>query len=554
MEKNKKTTDLSKMTREELEKNYIEKEIELNAIKLTKADEIEKLLAKIQELEEQARLLKSQKFGKSSEKSKVIEDENQLKLSIFNEVETIADVAPVAEEIEMVDIAPPVKARKKKSKLDKTIKKLPKETYEYKLSNEEMSCPKCSSGLGYMKKTLRKELCIIPAKVYVKEHITYHYSCRNCQETGEGAPIISAQSPKFLFNSGVASPSLVSYIIKNKYIDHMPIYRQEQDFKNRGLKIPRANISNWIMQGAEKYLSYIYDEMKEDLLREPIIHADETPCEVINEPGKTDGPRNGYMWVYTTAKRRKDITIYEYANTRSGDIPKEFLKGYSGYLQTDGYGGYNKVINIINSKVKRVGCFAHVRRKYSDAIKAMPKEAKEQRNTGAHIGLNYMNKLFSLDEECKLLEINEAAIFKESTIKPLLDEYFNWAKENAPLYIKGLTKDALMYSVNQENILRNYLLDGEIECSNNKAERAIKPFVIGRKNYLFHNTPRGANASAIIYSIAQSAKNNNLDILGYLECIFFTLSQLQVIEKSELQKLLPYSKEMIEKFKLMEEN
>ncbi len=536
MSKKTKKIDLSKMTREELEIKYIE--------------EIEAKNSEIEELKEKLRLFTAEKFGKSSEKSKPEEDDNQI--TFFDEAEAIAFESGEFTEPKLEQVVTPKKDKKKKQKghKERTVKNLPKETIEYTLTEEEQTCKTCNSKLEYMKKTIRNEIVVIPAKVKVVKHITNVYTCRHCQSTGEGNPIYNAPSPKPVFRNSLASSSILALIIRGKYANHIPLYRAEQEFLELSLKLSRETISNWVLNTAESYLKIIYQAMWEDLLSKEILHVDETTLQVLNEEGKEDGPRNGYIWTYTTGHGDIPIALYQYANTRSKEIPKKSLEHFKGFVHVDGYAGYNVLDGM---GITRVICFAHARRKYSEALKALPKETKDIESTIAFQGQEYMNKLFDLDRKCKDSSLEIAEKIKREQVKPLLEEYFSWTKENEPKMIRGLSKKALQYSINLEKVLTNYLLDPRLEASNNKAERAVKPFVIGRKNFMFCNTKRGADGSAILYSIVQTASQNNIKIYEYLDYVIHTLSQLTKVTNEDVEKLLPYSEGIKEQFSLIEE-
>lgn len=520
-------TDLSAMSRRDLEENYIKLSTQLNAAQ-----------QQISWLEEQFRLSRAQRFGASSEQCLV--DFNQM--SLFNEAEFIQAEEDIAEEPSMAQIAPPVK-KKKKGHKEKLVSALPKETIEYTLSPEEQVCPACGEALREMKKQIRRELCVIPAKVYVKEHIQYLYTCQNCQKTGDANPVQAAHAPQPLFRNSLASPSLLASIIKRKYVDAMPLYRQEQEFHRNGLKLSRQTMANWVIQGAVQYLIGLYESMREDLLAMDIVHSDDTRLEVLHEPGR-EATADSFMWLYCSGKAETPIILYQYAPTRSGSVPKAFLNGFQGYLQTDGYAGYHGLLlneSRVPTGITPLGCFAHAKRKYTDAFKALPKAAQADPHTNVAKGIWYCDQIFRLEREWAeyLPEDREAA--RREKMEPLLAEYFAWVKRLDGCLLKGKLSEAITYSINQESSLRNFMLDGRLECSNNRAERYIKPFVIGRKNFLFCNTPDGAYASAVLYSIVETAKANGLDPFRYLEYLFEELSQEPVISGRYLKSLLPYS-------------
>lgn len=523
MKNTSKNIDFSAMSR---------KEIEEYAVSLT--DKVEELSMQLSWYEEQLRLSRQKRFGVSSEKT-VIDQ-----ISMFNEAESEAQEEK--KEPTIGEVKPPAMGKKKGHK-DKLLKPLPKETITYTLSEEEKFCPVCGEKLHEMKKEIRKELVVIPAKYIVREHITYSYACRNCEKTGTEGTVVKAEAPNGIFRNSIASASLLSDIITKKYLSSLPLYRQEQEMRLQGLRLSRQTMANWIIGAGMQYLKPIYDLLHEELVKRDVIHADETTLEVLNEPGR-DAHAESYMWLYRTSgcDSQRPIILYDYQPSRSGDHPKEFLKGFKGYLQTDGYQGYHKVTET-NSEVIPVGCMAHARRKFDEALKALPKEA-DAKNSKAAKGLSYCNQLFAAEHDAdeKHLDYDSRKAFRLQKAKPIFEEFLKWANETEPQALpKSKLHDALQYVINQEEPLKNYLLDGRIELSNNRAERSIKPFVIGRKNWLFSNTPKGATASAIIYSIMETAKESGLNPFEYFRYLFEELPNADMNDQSTLENYLPYS-------------
>ncbi|MGN0681039.1 MAG: IS66 family transposase [Candidatus Fimisoma sp.] len=508
------------------------KEIEEYAMNLT--DKVEQLSMQLSWYEEQIRLSRQKRFGASSEKT-VIDQ-----ISLFNEAES--ESQEEKKEPAIGEVKPPATGKKKGHK-DKLLKPLQKETITYTLSEEDKICPVCGEKLHEMKKEIRKELVVIPAKYIVREHVTYSYACRNCEKTGTEGTVVKAESPNGIFRNSIVSASLLSDIITKKYLSSLPLYRQEQGLKLQGLRLSRQTMANWIVRAGMQYLKPLYDLLHEELVKREVIHADETTLEVLNEPGR-DAHTESYMWLYRTGgcDKKRPIVLYDYQPSRSGDHPKEFLKGFCGYLQTDGYSGYHKVTES-NPDVLPVGCMAHARRKFDEALKALPKDADAKHSKAAK-GLSYCNQLFAVEHSAdeKHLSYDERKAFRLDKAKPIFEEFLKWAKETeAQVLPKSKLHDALQYVINQEKPLKNYMLDGRIELSNNRAERSIKPFVIGRKNWLFSNTPKGATASAIIYSIMETAKESGLNPFEYFKYLFEELPNVDMNDKSILKRYLPYA-------------
>lgn len=510
--------DLTRYNRIELENEYV---------KLS--DQVEELAAKIAWYENQIRLAKHQKFGASSEKTAIDQ------LNFFNEIEATAD--PQSEEPVLEKIKKP--GVRKKGNKEVITSDLPVETIEYTLTPEEQDCPQCGKPLHVMSKEVRKELTIIPAKIVVTEHVRYVYACRNCEKRADdekaSVPVITAPMPKPVIRNSLASPSFIAYVINRKYVEGIPLYRQEQQLNHYGLEIKRQSLANWIIYSAEHYLKYLYERMKSKLVAEGVLHADETVLQVLREPGKT-AESNSYMWMYRTGRHQEPMILYEYQSGRSGEYPKEFLKGFNGYLHVDGYVGYHKV-----EGVTLAGCWAHARRKYDEALKALSNLEKAQK-THSSKGLDYCNKLFSLEKKYENLSPEIRYKKRQKDSLPLVDAYFAWAKELYPNTLpESLLGKALAYSLNQEEKLRTFLLDGRVELSNNLAERAIKPFVIGRKNWLFANSQKGAASSGVIYSIMETAKANKLIPYEYLKFLLEKLPNIDLESFKDIDELLPWS-------------
>lgn len=485
--------------------------------------------------EEQVRLARQKRFGTSSEKT-VIDQ-----ISMFNEAESESDLQ--RKEPSMGDVRPPASGKKQKGHKDKLLKPLPKETVTYTLSEEKRNCPVCGHKLHEMKKEVRKELVVIPAKYIVREHVTYSYACRNCEKTGIEGTVMKAPSPSGIFRNSIASASLLSDIITKKYLSSLPLYRQEQEMKLQGLRLSRQTMANWIIQAGLQYLKPLYELLHQELITRDILHADETTLEVLNEPGR-EASTESYMWLYRTSgcDMKRPIVLYDYQPSRSGEKPKDFLKGFCGYLQTDGYAGYHKVTES-NPDVIPVGCMAHVRRKFDEALKVLPK-GTDPKVSKASEGLAYCNRLFAIEREAdeKNLNYEDRRALRQEKAKPVFDEFIGWAKDiQLQILPKSKLYEALQYVINQQEPLGNYLLDGRVELSNNRAERSIKPFVIGRKNWLFSNTPKGAEASAIIYSIMETAKECGLNPFEYFKYLFEVLPNADLTDREILRNCLPYA-------------
>lgn len=492
--------------------------------------------AKIQSLKalndwyiEQLKLRAKEKFGMSSEKA----DPNQLSLfDLFNEAETLKQPIIVEPNIETL-VKPHTRKKRKGNKFDN----LPVETIEYKLTDEEKICDTCGEKLTDMTKEIRKEIVIVPAEAKIIEHVTYVYSCRNCDKNGTSGFIKKAEHPKALIPKSIVSSSMLAYIMNQKYTMALPLYRQEQEFKRLGIDLSRQNLSNWTLKGAD-LLKPLYEALKISLLKEELIHADETTLEVLREPGRK-ASCNSYAWTYRTSVYNKHaVVLYEYTETRSAEHLKAFLKKWTGtYIHCDGYAGYKKLKN------KTVcGCLVHAKRKFHEALVASPN------NEIAKTGEAYIRKLFAIESKAdeEEIKLEERLKLRQEKSKSILDEFYEWINtvEHKTLP-QSLLGKAIGYALKQREYLSNFLLDARIQLSNNLAERSIKPFVIGRGNWLFANTPNGATASTVIYSIIQTAIENELKPQNYLKYVF---DQIQIGTDASI--LLPWSDQIPESCKV----
>jgi hypothetical protein len=320
-----------------------------------------------------------------------------------------------------------------------------------------------------------------------------------------------------------------------KYTNSLPLYRQEQQLSRLGIDLSRQTMANWLLAAADPWLKIICDRLHEQLLKRDTLHADETTLQVLREPDR-NAESKSYMWLYRTGRDGPPIVLYDYQTTRASKHPDSFLSGFEGYLQTDGYSGYGKLTGVT-----LVGCWAHARRKFTESLKVLP-AAQKDKPVAASLGLDYCNKLFAIERQLKNISNEERYEKRLELSKPLLDEFYTWLKRQRQLTIpKSAFGQAITYCLNQWDKLNNFLLDGRLEIDNNRAERSIKPFVIGRKNFLFSNTPRGARGSAIIYSIIETAKENKLKPFEYLTYLFEQLPNLDTKDVAVIDSLLPWS-------------
>lgn len=486
------------------------------------------LTAKMNWLMEQVRLGRHRQFGPSSERT----DLGQL-MFLFNEAETTIELEPVPAESEKDTIT--YQRKKQKGHRETVLKDLPVERVEHRLPEEKQVCQICGDHLHEMSTEVHRRLVIIPAQAKIVEDVQYIYSCRRCEHEDMTTPIVSAPMPAPVIPGSLASPSAVAYIMVQKYLDAMPLYRQEQQFARLGVELSRQTLANWIIYAADIWLTVIYDRMHELLLQRDILHADETTVQVLHERGRAAQTKS-YMWVYRTGREAPHIILYEYQETRAGEHARKFLAGFKGYLHVDGYQGYNSLPNVTI-----LGCWSHSRRKFDEALKALP-EGKKTAPVAAQKGLQFCNHLFEIERKLKDATPDERYEGRLKESRPVLDAFLAWLNQQKPQVLpKSAFGKAINYCLGEWNKLEAFLLDGRLEIDNNRSERSIKPFVIGRKNWLFANTPRGAQASATIYSMMETAKENGLNPFHYLSYLLEKLPNLHINDKSALDELLPWS-------------
>ncbi len=489
-------------------------------------EENEILKAKVEWFEGQFKKIQQELYGSKSEKTRPEDGQ----LNLFNEAEVLADDTEEEPTFEKITY----ERRKKRKSKEETLKDLPVEKIEYTLSEEERLCPHGHGPLQVIGQVITKEIAIKPMEVYVIEHIQNKYACRPCEIEGIQTPIMIAPKPKRAIPGSMVSSSTISYVANQKYTNGMPLYRQEQEFKRNGIELSRQTLANWMIKASQCFTP-LFNRLHELMIKKDILHADESTLQVLKEPGKAPTSKS-YMWLYRTGKYDKPIILYDYQPSRSGDNPKRFLEGFSGYLNVDGYAGYNKVPDVI-----LVSCLAHARRRFKKTLDVLPKNSKVMR-TRANAGLNYCNQLYKIESKIRDLSPEERYKKRLELSRPVLDDFLAWLNEMREKIIpKSLLGDAINYTLNQWDHLTNFLLDGRLEIDNNRAERNFKSYVVGRKGWLFSNTPKGAKTSAIIFSLVETAKENKLKPFNYLKYLLDQLPNIDINNEKELDKLLPWS-------------
>ena len=518
------------MKKKENETTYNEALEFLRAENKALKERIAELEQQVGLLTEAIRLARQKRFGASSEHSSE-EAMEQLSL-LFNEAEVYADQT-AKEDDSSVAVAAHKRHKKHEYTLDELPENVPVEVVEHRLPEEALVCPNCGDTMTEIGKEVRRRLKLVPAKAVVVEDWYYTYACRNCEKKNtETAVAKAAKEPNFIPGS-FAAPEAAAHLMVQKFVMGSPLYRQEQELKRQGISLSRQTMSNWLLWSAEHLLQPVYDRLHEELLKREVLHADETTLQVLHEPGKT-AQSNSYMWLYrTSGDTGRPIVLFDYQPGRGACHPKTFLSGFKGYLHTDGYGVYHKL-----PEITVVGCWAHARRKFDEAMKSLPKG--KARNSSAAQGLAYCNLLFKIEEGLAGLSPKERHDQRLKQAKPVLDALSAWANTRTAAPKSALGK-ALSYLKDQWLYLLNYLKDGRLELSNNRAERSIKPFVIDRKNFLFANTPSGAKSSAVIFSLIQTAAENGLDPYRYLTWLLSSAAEMDLAQSQNARLLLPWN-------------
>ena len=478
----------------------------------------------------QIKLAQHRRFGSPCERSEIPEQ-----LGLFNEPEVHAEIDVESVQTETVTY----KRKKRKGKRREFYENLPVRQEVHELGAEEQVCSICGGDLHECgREVVRSEVEHIPASVTKVEHVEVVYGCRGCEKNpdmqtrtvvkpGVPAPVIP--------NSGIASPSLVSYVISNKYVLALPLNRQSEEFKRLGIEIPKQNLANWVIYASRVWLAIIWEMLKEELLTNEVIHGDESTHHVICEDGRK-AKQKSYMWGYFTGRDSpRQVVLFEYQETRAGRHPLNFLEGWSGKLHVDAYAGYHK---LEAQGVTLSYCWSHVRRKYFEALKSLPNDKRN--NSLASVGLRYCDQLFALEryynDECFSCEQRER--WRELLSIPMAEEFFAWAES----VYDGNSRDkmlgkAVSYMLNGRRRLMNAFNDGRLEISNNRAERGFIEYAIGRNNWKFSYSPKGAKASAVAYSLVETAQANGLVPYLYLKFLFETLPN---IPKERYCECLPW--------------
>lgn len=501
---------------------------------LVQQSQLKEIDTKLQLLLEQVAVLNQKRFGRSSEKLEA--DNNQMafievdgKIVLFNEAEAVAAITKYDED-------EPIKPRPKKAKRKRAslIQDLPVVPVHHMMTDEELIAEFGEYGWYQLEDEVYNRYKFTPAKVEIEEHHVGVYKSKKDNHFKK------AKHPGYLLRNSLVSASLLAAILNAKYVNAVPLYRQEQEFARYGVEITRREMAHWTILCTERYLSLLYHYLHEKIYDYHVLQADETPVRVTKE-NRTEGSTH-YMWVYRTGKMYQDkaIVLYDYQPSRNTSHPRKFLKDFQGVCVTDGYEVYH-TLEREREDLKVAGCWAHARRRFDEAVKALPKA--NRKDALAYLALKQIQAIYREENKLADMTSEERVKHRQLTVTPLVDAYFAWVKENiSKVTAKGKTHNGFSYSINQEKYLRVFLEDGDVPMDNNAAEQSIRSFCVGKKNWVMIDTIAGAEASAIVYSLSETAKANNLKPYDYFEYLLTEIPKhMDDTDRSFLEDLLPWS-------------
>ena len=484
-------------------------------------------------LQEQVDYLTKKLFGPSSERRS---DDIPGQQNLFDEAEVEQDPSLLEGETVIRE-----HTRKKKAAHEELFKGLKVEKVVVPLPEEDQVCPVCGTQMVLIgEEYVRRELEFIPATCKVIEYYSQSHGCPSCKEglgDTEKPVIVKSQVPPALLGKGPASAAAAAWTMYQKYANGLPLYRQEKDWKQYGVQISRTTLANWIIYCSKNYFQPMYDYFHRELLKRSFVMADETRVQVLKEEGRR-AQTQSFMWLFRSGEDGlAEIILYGYSPTRSGSHAKEFLEGYSGYLETDGYQGYNSL-----SGIRRCSCWTHIRRYFIDAV---PKGKQYDYSQPAVQGVQYCNRLFAMEDSINKKYPGNYEKRKQLRLekeKPVLEAFWSWLDQQKPVRNTRLDK-AVNYVLNRRDIAETYLEDGRCSFTNNLSENAIRPFAVGRKNWLFSSSVDGANASAVVYTMVEMAKAHGMNIYGYLKFLLENRPGKNMTDE-QLAELAPWSEKL----------
>ncbi len=476
----------------------------------------------ILQLREENTLLRQRLFGRKSEQTP---DVATPQLALFNEAESLAEPLAEAVDADAVEaaVAPSTQRRGKRKPLPA---ELPRVEVIHELPEHQLTC-ECGCRKHVSGEEISEQLEIVPMQIRVIRHVRKVYACKGC----ESAPV-TADKPAQLLEKSLASPSVLAMLLTTKYVDGLPLYRFEKVLARHGIDLPRQTLARWVIQCGEQ-LQPLLNLLREQLLGSPVIHCDETRVQVLKEAGREPSSQS-WMWVQTGGPPDRPVVLFDYTTSRAQDVPLRLLAGFSGYLMTDDYAGYNGL--AARPGIERLACLAHARRKFVEAQKVQPKG-----KTGrADVALGLINRLYAIERELKDADDEQRYLGRQQHSLPVLAQLKAWLDKTQPqVTAQNALGKAVNYLASNWSRLERYVEAGYLPIDNNAAERAIRPFVIGRKNWLFSDTPKGATASAQLYSLVETAKANGQEPYAWLRHVLERLPQASSVE--DYEALLPWN-------------
>jgi len=515
---------------------------ELEAITISLLERVDRLSSNVEYLMEQIRIANSHQFGRKTEKLDVLCNGQ---LSFFDEAEKLSEENVSEPEYEEVV----TRRKKQKGKREEDLKDIPVEKMPvHSVSREELNAFFGEGNYRQMESEIYHRLRFCPASWINELHTVEVYIGTGGEHQDE---FLRGKRTKDLIPNSLVTPSLGAAILNAKYVNASPLYRIEQEFRRNGINISRQTMANWVIYFSRNYLHHIWDRMKDEQLKLHVSQSDETTVQVLQDRSEKSGSQLGYMWVHRSGEfyKEKPSVLFEYQKSRAHTVPLEFYKDFKGVLMTDGLSQYH----LLDKKLEDLtsaNCWAHARRDYADALKAIGSKNSRIKHTAAYKALARIAGIYKLEESFKDLSPEERLRERQKELKPLVEEYFEWVRNTLNTTLpKGKTAEGLNYSINQEKYLRAFLDDGEIPIDNSACERSIRPFTIGRKNWLFIDSIKGAEASAVVYSLVETAKLNNLNPYQYLKYLLEQLPGLVnkeggIDDPGSLDALLPWSTDL----------
>jgi transposase len=478
---------------------------------------IDYLSQRVEQLEHMIRQANDRQFGVSSEQ---LPEQGRL----FDEAEAEAAIEEAADtEADQIEVPAHTRQKTRKPAIPDN---LPVVRVEHDLDEQEKACACCGGERHRIGEDSSRQLDIVPARAQVIEHVRFKYACRHCDDAG----VETARAPIQPIPGSIASPGTLAWVVTSKYCDGLPLYRLSSILERGQLDISRATLSHWVIRAAELITPY-YQLLHRKLVAQSVLHADETRLQVLSEPGKPATSKS-YMWAYRTGIHSSHpMVLMDYQPGRGFEYPERFLKGFRGYLHTDGYAVYDKLPDV-----RRVACWAHARRKFHEANKLLPKAG--QRKGSAFYALNEIQKLYGVEKALAGKPLPERQQIREEKARPVLDKFHDWLCRQQSRHLpKSPLGRAINYCLDQWPALMRYLEQGDLAIDNNVIERDIRPFAIGRKNWLFSQSQNGARSSAMLYSLALTARANALDPYQYFRKLF---TELPNTPYEDWEQLMPW--------------